>query len=58
MRVPKVRAAEPAFKLNYLLGSAMYGELPLATVIEETPKTGAKHLDVWPKKRHPARADG
>ena len=43
-------AAEPAFKLKYLLGSAMYGDLPLATVIEETPKTGATHFDIWPKK--------
>lgn len=43
-------AAKPAFQLNYLVGSAMYGELPLATVIEETPKTGATHLDVWPRK--------
>lgn len=43
-------AAEPKFALNYLLGSAMYGDLPLATVIEETPKSGAKSLDVWPRK--------
>ena len=43
-------AVEPAFKLNYIVGSAMYGDLPLATVIEETPKTGAQFLDVWPKK--------
>ena len=42
-------AADP-FRLRYILGSAMYGDLPLATVIEETPKTGAKFLDVWPKK--------
>jgi sugar phosphate isomerase/epimerase len=43
-------AADPAFKLTYLLGSAMYGDLPLATVIEETPKTGATHFDIWPRK--------
>src|SRR5689334_23000455 len=43
-------AAAPGFKLNYLVGSAMYGDLPLGTVIEETPKTGASHLDVWPRK--------
>ena len=48
--LPQTRAAEPAFALNYIVGSAMYGDLPLATVIEETPKTGAKFLDVWPKK--------
>jgi hypothetical protein len=43
-------AAEPAFALKYILGSAMYGDLPLEVVIEEAPKTGAKYLDVWPKK--------
>ena len=42
--------AEPAFALKYILGSAMYGDLPLEVVIEEAPKTGAKYLDVWPKK--------
>src|SRR6476620_3668184 len=46
----RASAAKPAFQLNYLVGSAMYGDLPLATVIEETPKTGATHLDVWPRK--------
>lgn len=48
--VPKLHAAQPVFQLNYIVGSAMYGDLPLATVIEETPKTGAKFLDVWPRK--------
>jgi sugar phosphate isomerase/epimerase len=43
-------AAVETFKLNYLVGSSMYGDLPLATVIEETPKTGANALDVWPRK--------
>jgi sugar phosphate isomerase/epimerase len=50
LALPQARAAESAFKLNYIVGSAMYGDLPLATVIEETPKTGAQFLDVWPKK--------
>ena len=48
--MPRLQAAAPAFKLNYILGSAMYGNLPLATVIEETPKTGARLLDVWPRR--------
>jgi sugar phosphate isomerase/epimerase len=48
--VTRAHAAKPAFQLNYLMGSAMYGDLPLATVIEETPKTGAANLDVWPRK--------
>jgi len=48
--VPQLRASEPAFKLNYLLGSAMYGDISIETVIAETPKTGSTALDVWPKK--------
>ncbi|MEZ0385432.1 MAG: sugar phosphate isomerase/epimerase family protein [Verrucomicrobium sp.] len=43
-------AAEAPFSLKYLVGSAMYGDLPLDVVIKETPKTGAAHLDVWPRK--------
>jgi len=54
--VPAVRAAE-SFKLNYIMGSAMYGNLPLETVLQETPKTGAKHLDVWPKKHGSQREE-
>lgn len=50
LAVQDARTAPSSFQLNYLLGSAMYGDLPLATVIEETPKTGATHLDVWPRK--------
>ena len=45
-----VARAESTFKLNYILGSAMYGELPLETVLQEAPKTGARLLDVWPRK--------
>jgi sugar phosphate isomerase/epimerase len=50
LTLPRLQAAGPAFKLNYLLGSAMYGDLPLATVVGETPKTGAPFLDVWPRR--------
>lgn len=50
LALPRLQAADDAFKLKYVLGSAMYGDLPLATVIEETPKTGADYLDVWPRK--------
>ncbi len=50
LALPRVHATETAFQLKYILGSAMYGDLPLATVIEETPKTGTKFLDIWPRK--------
>lgn len=42
--------AASGFQLRYILGSCMYGELPLQTVIDETPKTGASLLDIWPRK--------
>jgi sugar phosphate isomerase/epimerase len=50
LALPRVQAADDFFKLKYVLGSAMYGNLPLATVIEEAPKTDAQYLDVWPRK--------
>lgn len=48
--LPQAGGAEPRFALNYLLSSAMYGNLPLAEIIAEVPKTGARHLDVWPRR--------
>jgi len=50
LALPRVNAADDFFKLNYILGSAMYGDLPLATVIEEAPKADAQFLDLWPRK--------
>jgi len=51
LALPALSAAASApFKLNYLLGSAMYGDLPLETVIAQAPATGASALDVWPRK--------
>ncbi len=46
-------AAEPskgkAFQLRYLLGSAMYGVAELSTILPHVRKTGAEHIDLWPK---------
>lgn len=42
-------SAEP-FGLRYLLASAMYGTLPLDTVLTECSQTGATHIDIWRKK--------
>jgi sugar phosphate isomerase/epimerase len=50
LALPRLHAAESGLKLNYLLGSAMYGDLPLEVVIEETVKTGSTCLDAWPRK--------
>lgn len=41
---------EGNFRLHYLLGSAMYGSLPLEVVMDEAPKTGARALDIWPRR--------
>jgi sugar phosphate isomerase/epimerase len=37
------------FKPNYILASPMYGYAPLAEIVPEVAKTGATHLDIWPK---------
>lgn len=42
-------AAGSGFRLRYLLESAMYGNLPLATVLPEVKKAGATSIDLWPK---------
>jgi sugar phosphate isomerase/epimerase len=42
-------AAPSGFRLNYLLSSAMYGTAPLAEIVPEVGRTGATHLDIWPR---------
>jgi len=43
-------AAAPApFRLEYVLGSCMYGTTALAEIIPEVRKSGAEYLDLWPK---------
>lgn len=39
----------PSFKLRYILGSSMYGRMPLNKVLSEVHNTGARHIDVWPE---------
>lgn len=36
-------------KLNYILGSSMYGYLDLSEILPEVQKTGATAIDIWPK---------
>ncbi|MCC6881328.1 MAG: TIM barrel protein [Verrucomicrobiales bacterium] len=38
------------FRFRYLVGSSMYGELPLRDILPDVSKTGAKAIDVWPRK--------
>ena len=37
------------FKLNYLLGSCMYGYGKIEDILPEVRKTGATAIDIWPK---------
>lgn len=46
-----------AWKLNYLLASAMYGNLPLAEILPEVKKTGATVIELWPKKHGTQREE-
>ncbi len=39
---------EPEFSLEYIVGSSMYGKLPIEDVLAETPKSGARYIDIWP----------
>lgn len=50
-------AAEPPWKLNYMLASAMYGSLPLAEILPEVKKTGATGIELWPKKHGTQREE-
>ncbi|MFO0918609.1 MAG: sugar phosphate isomerase/epimerase [Planctomycetaceae bacterium] len=41
-------SADPEpFQLHYLLASSMYGRLPLAQILPEVAKTGARGIDIW-----------
>ncbi len=40
----------PAFSLNYILASSMYGNLPLEVILPQVRKTGADYIDIWPLK--------
>src|SRR5882724_7697814 len=44
--LPALAAAEP-FRLRYVLSSALYGELPLETILPEVAKAGCEAIDIW-----------
>ena len=44
------RAKADGFELRYIVGSSMYGELPLAEILPDVGKTGAGSIDIWPRK--------
>jgi len=37
------------FRLRYIVGSSMYGKLPLSEILPEVRKTGSRHIDIWPE---------
>lgn len=43
------RSGASGFQLRYITGSSMYGCLPLSTILPEVKKTGAAHIDIWPR---------
>jgi sugar phosphate isomerase/epimerase len=43
-------AGDEPFRLNYILGSPMYGTTDLAEVLGEVKKTGAEWIDIWPRR--------
>jgi sugar phosphate isomerase/epimerase len=43
-------AGDEPFRLNYILGSPMYGTTDLAEVLGEVRKTGAEWIDIWPRR--------
>ena len=42
-------AKREEFRFNYIVGSSMYGELPLSEILPEIRKSGASLIDVWPR---------
>ncbi|MCP4848909.1 MAG: sugar phosphate isomerase/epimerase [Verrucomicrobiaceae bacterium] len=41
------RAAGSDFRLRYILSSAMYGEMPLASILPEVLRAGCEAIDIW-----------
>lgn len=37
------------FSLRYILASALYGTMPLATILPEVKETGSEAIDIWPR---------
>jgi len=54
---PACAVEKSALKLNYMLASAMYGNLSLAEILPEVKKTGAIGIELWPKKHGTQREE-
>jgi len=42
-------AAEKKLGFRYIVGSSLYGELPLGEILPEVRKTDAEWIDIWPR---------
>jgi len=42
-----LESAQQKFKLRYVLNSAMFGEMALASILPEIRKTGSESIDIW-----------
>src|SRR5258708_1513058 len=52
------RAAAPTpFRLNYLLASSLFGNLPLAQILPVVKQTGATAIELWPKNHGTQREE-
>ncbi len=49
LAVPSISKAEDAFSVRYVLSSAMYGDMPLDTVLGEVARAGCESVDIWRK---------
>ena len=47
--VPPLWAASEPLRLRYVLASALYGEMPLETILPEVAKAGCSTIDIWGK---------
>ena len=36
------------FQFKYMVGSSLYGKLPLSEILPDIHKTGASYIDIWP----------
>ncbi len=43
-----LRATSPG-EFRYALSSCMYGTMPVESIVPEVRKTGAEHIDIWPR---------
>ncbi len=44
-----LQAAESSFQLRYVLSSAMFGDMPLDSVLGQVAKAGCESVDIWRK---------